>query len=89
MSAGSFHEVISEHLALRERNKRLERQMPLDGYREQIDGAWMSVSPTAPPKDELETQTAVNARQEHWLDHDSSWDASGERPLPNFDRGDD
>ena len=38
MTEASFDRVISDHLALCERNKRLERQMPLDHYRGQIDG---------------------------------------------------
>jgi hypothetical protein len=75
MSEASFDRVISDHLALSERNKRLERQMPLERYRENVEGG----SP-APVKDEPE---------EHWLDPDSSWDATRERPLPEFDWGDD
>jgi hypothetical protein len=75
MSEASFDRVISEHLALCERNKRLERRMPLDNYREHAEGE------TAP-------ETAVSASQEHWLD-ESSWDKTGERPLPEFDWGDD
>jgi hypothetical protein len=35
MSETSFDQVITEHLTLSERNKRLERTMPLDRYREQ------------------------------------------------------
>ena len=72
MSETSFHRVISDHLALCERNRRLERQMPLDSYREAAGGS--------PP----ERQTATPA-EEHWLDPDSSWDATRERPLPEFD----
>jgi hypothetical protein len=73
MSEASFHQVISEHLALRERNRRLEGRMPLAGYGE----------PTA-SKDE----PVVDAGQEHWLEPDSSWDTTRERPLPEFDWGD-
>lgn len=76
MSEMSFDRVISEHLALCERNKRLERGMPLDRYRD----------PGAPSKEEPQ---ASPASQEHWLDHESLWDASGEKPLPEFDWGDD
>jgi len=77
MSEASFDRVISDHLALAERNKRLEHRMPLDGYREDpSDG-----SPAAPEP--------VSATDEHWLDPDSSWDATKERPLPDFDWGDD
>ncbi len=77
MSETSFDRVISEHLALCERNKRLERRMPLDGYREQGGGG----------TDELEPE-AETAEQAHWLEPES-WDTSGERPLPDFDWGDD
>jgi len=54
--------------------------MPLDRYREQGG---------ATPKDEPETEAVVNAGQEHWLEPDSSWDTTRERPLPEFDWGDD
>jgi hypothetical protein len=79
MSEASFDRVISEHLALCERNKRLEREMPLDGYRE-----------AAPQQDEPVTETEAVAKvgQEHWLEPDSSWDTTLERPLPEFDWGD-
>ena len=76
MSEASFHQVISEHLALCERNRRLEGWMPLDGYRE-----------ANPSKDELETEAVVDAGQEHWLEPDSSWDTTRERPLPEFNWG--
>lgn len=90
MTEASFHRVISDHLALCERNRRLEHRMPLDRYREQVEGGSMTrVSPGAPPKDEPETKTVVNAKEKQWLDHDSFWDTSGERPLPEFDWGDD
>jgi hypothetical protein len=90
MSDASFDRVISEHLALCERNKRLERRMPLDDYREQVDGgSTPRVSPETPPQDEPQTETVVKAGKEHWLDAESFWDTSGERPLPEFDWGDD
>jgi len=79
MSETSFHQVISEHLALCERNKRLERQMPLDEYREQ----------GAASKDDPGTEAVPDSGQEHWLEPDSSWDTTRERPLPEFDWGDD
>ena len=82
MSETSFDRVISEHLALCERNRRLERRMPLDDYREP------SVSPGAAQKEDPDTETVVNAAREHWLDSESFWDTSGERPLPEFDWGD-
>jgi hypothetical protein len=75
MTETSFDRVISEHLALCERNKRLERRMPLDRYRD--PGAPATERPAAAPDS-----------REHWLDHESFWDTSGERPLPEFDWGD-
>ena len=75
MSEASFDRVISEHLALCERNRRLEHRMPLDRYREVPEGG----SDHTPPK----------TQSEHWLDQDSSWDTTRERPLPEFDWGDD
>jgi hypothetical protein len=77
MSEASFHRVISDHLALCERNRRLERQMPLDHYREDAGGGSLSKAEAAAPA------------QEHWLDPDSSWDTTREKPLPEFDWGDD
>ena len=90
MSEASFHRVISDHLALCERNKRLEHRMPLDQYREQIDGRSMKrTSAAAPAQGKPETQTVAKSGQEHWLDPDSYWDTTRERPLPEFDWGDD
>lgn len=89
MTEASFDRVISEHLALCERNKRLERRMPLDRYREQVNGEPTTrVSPGAPPEDQLEDEMSVNPGQEHWLDPGSFWDTTGQRPLPEFDWGD-
>lgn len=75
MSEVSFDRVISDHLALTERNKRLEHRMPLDRYREQSDDGSREPEAAAPT-------------DEHWLDPDSSWDTTKERPLPEFDWGD-
>jgi hypothetical protein len=84
MSEASFDRVISEHLALSQRNKRLERQMPLDSYRDQGDGdSKTEAAPGARPREESTTG------KEPWLDTESFWDTSGERPLPEFDWGDD
>jgi hypothetical protein len=77
MDEASFDRVISDHLALSERNRRLERRMPLDRYREDAGGRGES-EPAAPA-----------TGQEPWLDPDSSWDVTRERPLPEFDWGDD
>jgi hypothetical protein len=90
MSEASFHRVISDHLALSERNRRLESRMPLDRYREKVEGGSKArVFPGTSPKNEPETETVVNAEPEHWLDPGSFWDTSAERPLPDFDWGDD
>jgi len=89
MSEASFDRVISEHLALSERNRRLEHRMPLDRYRDQVNGGPKARSTGPPPKDEPETETVANAGQEHWLDPDSFWPTTEERPLPEFDWGDD
>jgi hypothetical protein len=75
MSETSFDRVISDHLALCERNKRLEHRMPLDRYRDQAGG--------------VSTPSVAPSRDEPWLDPDSSWDTTKERPLPEFDWGDD
>ena len=50
--------------------------MPLDRYREPVPGG------------STEPET-VRATDEHWLEPDSSWDTTRERPLPEFDWGDD
>ena len=79
MSETSFDRVISEHLALCARNRRLEPRMPLDGYRE----------PGSRPQETPEPETAADASEKPWLDTESFWDTTGERPLPEFDWGDD
>ena len=87
MSEASFDRVISEHLALCERNKRLETRMPLDRYRNEADGGSAATeSPGGPLQEKPEADTAG---RENWLDHESFWDTSGERPLPEFDWGED
>jgi hypothetical protein len=89
MAEVSFDRVISDHLALCERNKRLERQMPLDQYRDEVGGGSTTPVTRSMSSDEPETVTVVNAGREQWLDQESFWDSSGERPLPEFDWGDD
>ena len=89
MSEAAFHRAISDHLALAERNKRLEHRMPLDHYRELVQGGSSAgPSPTTPPVDEPETKTVAKANQSQWLDDSAFWDTTGERPLPEFDWGD-
>src|SRR5262249_19475776 len=86
MSETSFDQVISEHLTLSERNKRLERTMPLDQYRE--DGGRGAtddpVSRDAEPSAEAEPSTEVNAAPR--ADPDSWWETKdGECPPPPLD----
>jgi hypothetical protein len=80
MSEGSFHRVISEHLALAQRNKRLERTMPLGPYRTFYGG-----DADDPVTHEGQAEPdSVSAEQ----NPRSWWDTSEERPLPaEFDWG--
>ena len=85
MSEGSFHRVISEHLALAERNRRLERAMPLDRYREQY--GHVAAAEQSPPSAEDPSTDLNVAAPRH--EAKSWWDTSDERPLPaEFDWGD-
>jgi hypothetical protein len=73
VSKTSFDQVITEHLTLSERNKRLERTMPLDRYREQPGEAG--------PADEEDPPTAANAAPRD--DPPSWWETEdGECPPP-------
>jgi hypothetical protein len=75
MSEWSFDRVITEHLALAERNKRLERRMPLDQYRE-----LEAEHDPRPRQDEPSTETNAAALRR---DPDSWWDTKGgECPPP-------
>ena len=77
MSETSFDQVITEHLTLSERNKRLERMMPLDRYREH-DGSEIA---DVPPSREPEPSTELNAPRR--ADPDSWWETKdGECPPP-------
>ena len=64
MTEVSFDRVISDHLALCERNKRLEQWMPLDQYRDQVGGGSITPASHSLPSDEPETVTVVNAGRE-------------------------
>lgn len=67
MSELSLDRAISDHLALCRRNRRLERRMPLDIYRDQVGGGLIEGFPSdALLKDEPETEAVVNTRQEQW-----------------------
>jgi len=89
MTEVSFDRVISDHLALSKRNRRLEQRMPLDRYRDQVGrGSIARVPSGGLPADEPETKTVANAKPQEWLEPASFWDTSGERPLPEFDWGD-
>jgi hypothetical protein len=70
MSEYSFDRVITEHLALAERNKRLERKMPLDQYREPHEVE----SHPRPRQDEPSTDVNTAALRR---DPDSWWDTKG------------
>jgi hypothetical protein len=86
MSETPFDQVITEHLTLSERNKRLERTMPLDRYREQYgDGvADAPLSREAEPPAEPEPSTEVNAVPR--ADPDSWWETEdGSCPPPPID----
>jgi hypothetical protein len=83
MSEGSFHRFISEHLALTERNKRLEGTMPLGRYREHYGGG-----DPLPPQRADESSTEMNVVCPPG-DQGSWWDTSAERPVPaEFEWGD-
>jgi hypothetical protein len=74
MSETSFDQVITEHLTLSERNKRLERAMPLDRYRE-LD---------VEPAEETEPPAAAKAALRE--DPPSWWETEdGECPPPPLD----
>ncbi|MFZ0341958.1 MAG: hypothetical protein WAL31_06450 [Gaiellaceae bacterium] len=75
MTETSFDQVITEHLTLCERNKRLERAMPLDGYRDR---------PAAEPAEAEELATQANAVPRE--DPPSWWETKdGECPPPPLD----
>jgi hypothetical protein len=83
MSETSFDRVITEHLTLSERNRGLERTMPLDRYREQCGGEIANdpLPRRPPPPGNEEPPTEVNAAPPG--DPDSWWDTrDGECPPP-------
>ena len=83
----SFHRVISEHLALAERNRRLEWKMPLDEYREHYGSALADNRLALPQSAQEEPSTELNIAAPR-RDPNAWWDASEERPLPEFEWGD-
>jgi hypothetical protein len=87
MSEESFHRVISEHVALAERNKRLEWTMPLESYREHDQRASAADHSALPPSAQEELSTELNIAAPR-REPNSWWDASDERPLPEFEWGD-
>lgn len=83
MSETSFDQVITEHLTLSERNKHLERTMPLDLYREPggEGTADDSLSAQAERSGQEEAHTEPNAAPR--ADPDSWWETKdGECPPP-------
>lgn len=86
MSETPFDQVITEHLTLSERNKRLEKTMPLERYREQggDDVADAPLSRQAAPPEEAEPSAEINAVPR--ADPDSWWETDdGECPPPPLD----
>jgi hypothetical protein len=86
MTDTPFDQVITEHLTLAERNKRLEPTMPLDRYREpgadEVADAPLSRQAEVPAA--AEPSTAVNAVPR--ADPDSWWETDdGECPPPPID----
>ena len=80
MSTTSFDQVITEHLTLSERNKRLEQTMPLDRYREPGGEA-------APAGEDEPPAAATGAPRE---DPPSWWETKdGECPPPPLGWDDD
>jgi hypothetical protein len=76
MSETPFDQVITEHLTLSERNKRLERTMPLDRYREQGGD---EIADTGLSR-EAEPPAAPRADPDSWWETDD-----GECPPPPLD----
>lgn len=81
MSDETFEQAIFDHLALAERNKKLERSMPIEHYRELYDRG--PGGGRASERDELPTEPDRSGSIP-----DFQWDATGERPLPMFDWND-
>jgi hypothetical protein len=80
VSTTSFDQVITEHLTLSERNKRLEQTMPLDRYREE------SVEAAAAGEEEPATAADAAPRE----DPPSWWETpDGECPPPPLGWDDD
>ena len=78
VSDESLQQAIFDHLALAERNKKLERWMPIGRYR---DLYGIGGGQTA-ERDELPTEPGR-------LVPDIQWDDTGQRPLPTFEDWDD
>jgi hypothetical protein len=79
MSDAGFERAIFDHLALAERNRKLERTMPIDRYREMYEG-WIGGSRPVSHDDLPAATPPLDPGQ------DFAWDASEERPAPRFDR---
>jgi hypothetical protein len=88
MSETPFDQVITEHLTLSERNKRLERAMPLDRYREphEDETADAPLSRQAQPSEAEPSAAKAELR----TDPDSWWETKdGECPPPPLWEDDD
>jgi hypothetical protein len=78
VSDEAFEQAIFDHLALAERNKKLERSMPIDRYRG-LYGGGIGGAPTA-NQDDLPAKPDASG-----FVPDFQWDATAERSLPAFD----
>ena len=72
MSDESLQQAIFDHLALAKRNKKLERWMPINRYRDAYGGG-RAAEPDEP------------ATEPDKFVPDIQWDDTGERPLPTFE----
>jgi hypothetical protein len=75
VSDEAFEQAIFDHLALAERNKKLERSMPIDQYRGLYGG-------TAGSNEDDERDGKPGATG---FVPDFEWDSTAERSLPTFD----
>jgi hypothetical protein len=83
MSETSFDQVITEHLTLSERNKRLERTMPLGRYREQGGDGFVDQPPSGRAEPPGENAPATEPKAALRADPESWWDTKdGECPPP-------
>jgi hypothetical protein len=86
MSETPFDQVITEHLTLSERNKRLERTMPLERYREQYGHGIADAPLSRQPEPLRETEPSTEMNTVPRADPDSWWETEdGSCPPPPID----